>query len=84
MRKNNVILGVVGIFIALTISVLIVFKPFEKDIWDISADKFKESCNLISGDVDIEDLSKFTPFKWDTLYSFTPYTTKEKIYETIG
>lgn len=84
MRKNNVILGVVGIFIVITISVLIEFNPFKKDIWDINADKFKNSCNLISGDADIEDLSKFTPFKWDTLYRFTPYTPKEKIYETIG
>lgn len=84
MRKNNMILGVVGIFIVITISVLILFNPFKKDTWDINADKFKESCNLISGDADIEDLSKFTPFKWDTLYSFTPYTPKEKVYETIG
>lgn len=84
MRKNNMILGIARIFIVITISVLIVFKSFEKDIWDISADKFKESCNLISGDADIENLSKFTLFKWDTLYSFTPYTSKEKIYETIG
>jgi len=84
MRKNNVILGVVGIFIVITISVVIIFNPFKKDVWDINADKFKESCNLISGDEDIEDLSKFTPFKWDTVYSFYPYTSKEKIYETIG
>ena len=29
-------------------------------------------------------MSERTPFEWDTFYSFAPYTTREKIYETIG
>lgn len=29
-------------------------------------------------------LSHFTPFEWDIVYSFSPYTPKELIYETIG
>ena len=30
------------------------------------------------------NLSKFTPFEWDKVYSFAPYLSKEAIYETIG
>jgi hypothetical protein len=53
-------------------------------MWDINADKLKNSFDQISGDEIINVLSQWTPFKWDTFYSFTPYTSKEKIYEVVG
>ncbi|MFS0576052.1 hypothetical protein AB1K83_10470 [Sporosarcina sp. 179-K 3D1 HS] len=30
------------------------------------------------------DLTTFTPFEWDTVYSFDPYVSKEVVYDTIG
>lgn len=84
MRKRNLILCSSGVIIGIFIAVLIIINPLKKDIWDINADKFRNSSNILSGNMVIEDLSKFTPFQWDTLYSFKPYTMKEEIYKTIG
>lgn len=84
MEKKNTILWISGIVIVAVIAVLITINPFKRDVWDINADKFKNSFNAISGNAVIDDLSQWTPFEWDTLYSFTPYTTKDKIYEVIG
>jgi hypothetical protein len=83
-NKKNKILTIVGIIVVITIAILIVANPLKKDIWDTNADNFKNSFNIISGNAYIEDLSQFTPFKWDALYSFSPYTPKEEIYKIIG
>lgn len=84
MEKKNKILWTTGIVIVTVIAILLVINPLKKDIWDINADKLKNSFNVISGTAVINDLSQWTPFEWDTLYSFAPYTTKDKIYEVIG
>ncbi len=81
MKNINKILCTVGIVI---IVIVIVFNLCKKDVWDINADKFINSFNVISGDADIEDLNDIIPFEWDELYSFAPYTPKEVIYEVIG
>lgn len=73
-----------GIILILVIAVLLTVNPFKKDIWETNADKFVKSFNIISGNAVIDDLSQWTPFEWDTLYSFAPYTPKDKIYEVIG
>lgn len=79
-NKNIVLLTIVIIVLA----TLILVNPFKKDVWDVNAEHFRESLNNISGDALIDDLSEFTPFEWDTLYSFTPYTSTDEIYEVIG
>ena len=84
MTKKNKILWTIGSVIAAVMIALLVINPFKKDIWDINADKLRNSFNVISGDSVINDLSQWTPFEWDTLYSFAPYTPKDKIYEVIG
>jgi hypothetical protein len=81
MRKKNIVLAVIGVTIT---AVIVLFNTFKKDIWDTNADKLKNSFGMISGDAVIDNLSGFTPFEWDTLYSFKPYTPKEKVYETVG
>lgn len=54
-------------------------------IWEVNARQFVKAFNVISGDTaTIDDLSGFTAFEWDTLYSFTPYTPVETIYEVVG
>jgi hypothetical protein len=84
MKKKKVILLTAGIIIVIGVAILIMITPPKKDIWDTNAENFKSSFNVISGDAEIDDLAKFTPFKWDTLYSFAPYTSEEEIYKTIG
>lgn len=73
-----------GIILILVIAVLLTVNPLKKDIWDTNADKFVKSFNIISGNAVIDDLSQWKPFEWDTLYSFAPYTSKDKIYDVIG
>lgn len=82
MKRKKIIWCFVGVVAIIT--TLIVVNPFKKDIWDINAENIKYSFQPISGNAVIDDLSQWTPFEWDTLYSFKPYTAKEEIYETIG
>lgn len=84
MKKKSVIWGSVGIIVIVIITILIILNPFKKDVWDINAENLKYSFQPISGNSVIDDLSQWTPFEWDTLYSFAPYAPKEIIYETIG
>ena len=84
MRKRYKILWTFGSFIVAVILVLLFLNPFKRDVWDINAHILRNSFNIISGTAVIDDLSQWTPFEWDTLYSFAPYTAKDKIYEVIG
>ena len=77
------------IVIALVLGVileLIMFRTLQPTpIWEINAKQFNSSFNAISGNnVTIDDLSAFTTFEWDTLYSFAPYTPKEVVYQVVG
>lgn len=83
MKRRNIMLWITGIWISLMVAVFAVSHA-NKDIWDINAEELKKSFTVISGNSEIDDLSQWTPFEWDTLYSFAPYTPKEKIYEVVG
>ena len=37
-----------------------------------------------AGEVDVIDISTITPFAWERLYLFGPYTTNEQIVEATG
>lgn len=65
-------------------ALLFVINPFKKGVWDINAERLSKSFNVISGNAIIEDLSEWTTFEWDALYSFLPYTSKQIIYDTVG
>lgn len=84
MKNKLRVLLSAEIMLILIIAVLLSVNPFKKDSWDINADKLEKSFNIISGDAVIDDLTQWTPFEWDTLYSFSAYTSKDKIYEIIG
>lgn len=84
MKRKSVVFGVITIIVIIAIASIIINSTFEKEIWDINAEKLKNSISSISVPVVIEDLSTVTPFEWDTLYSFEPYLPKENIYETVG
>lgn len=82
MKKKNALLwtSLIGIVIIM----VLLIGPFKKDIWDSNASKFEDSVNDINSPAVIDDFSKWTPFEWDVLYSFTPYTTKDSIYKVVG
>lgn len=82
MKKQTfiVVASVLVIIIA-----LIMFKALHlTPIWEINAKQFNSSFNTISGNATIDDLSRFTTFEWDTLFSFAPYTPKEDVYKVVG
>ena len=82
MKKKTLIISGL-IFIIAVFSIFKFMKP--SPIWETNAKKFSNSFNVISGDnATIDDLSGFTAFEWDTLYSFAPYTPEERIYEVVG
>lgn len=37
-----------------------------------------------TGDVDAIDISTITSFEWEKLYLFSPYSTPEQIFKTLG
>ena len=82
MKKQTTRLWI--ILISIIITLVLIISPLKKDIWDINASKLKDKVDDLEGTTVIKDFSKWTPFEWDVLYSFTPYTTKDKIYEVIG
>ncbi|MCG7336882.1 hypothetical protein MHZ95_16605 [Sporosarcina sp. ACRSM] len=80
MKRKNI----VAFILILGCVSLLVINPFKKDIWDSNLVLLK---NKILSEKEIDDkvnLSTFTPFEWDHVYSFNPYVPKESIYETIG
>lgn len=81
MKNKNYLIIVVGVIV---ITIMLIVNYLKTDIWDSNAKKLSNSFDIISGDARIDDLSQFTPFEWDTLYSFDPYTSKDEIYKTIG
>lgn|SRR5690554_6694697 len=77
--KQNVVIVAIGIlFIAVLINL------FKKDLWDLNEQLLKEEVLSIEQSVETVNLLDITPFEWDTVYSFDPYTSKEKVYETVG
>lgn len=52
---------------------------------EIQRNKENFSNSVISAPKDrLVNLSEITPFEWDVVYFFDPYTSKKQIYETIG
>ncbi|WP_391204306.1 hypothetical protein [Psychrobacillus sp. L4] len=82
IKKRNLILGFICMIVIIGIPTFVHYA--KKDVWEINAINLIKAFQPISGDAVIEDLRPWIPFEWDTLYSFSPYTTKETIYETIG
>lgn len=79
-RKKHV---VIPIFLIICVSVLAI-NLLKKDLWNANLELLESkvlSEKVVGSEI---DLSTFTPFEWDEVYSFTPYTPKEAIYETIG
>lgn len=44
----------------------------------------KQEVMSIESSVESVNLADVTPFEWDQVYSFSPYTPKEIIYKTVG
>ena len=60
------------------------YNLMHKDVWDVNAELLKEEILSIDEQVETINLASVTPFEWDVVYAFNPYTPKEAIYETVG
>lgn len=81
MKNKNKALKLTGIIVVL-FAILVI--PLKRDIWDKNANNLKRSLHNMSDNTIIEDFSEWTPFEWDTIYSFAPYISKDRIYEVVG
>lgn len=79
LRKYAVVLSVLLVCV-----ILLVINPFKEDVWDSNFKLLQNEISSRSGAEWKVNLSTFTPFEWDKVYSFAPYLSKEAIYETIG
>jgi hypothetical protein len=72
------------LFIAVGIGCLLFLTQFNRDVWDVNARMIQEKVNEIEDSLTSIDLTELTPFEWDRVYTFDPYTPKEMVYETVG
>jgi hypothetical protein len=66
------------------ICIAIIINLLKKDLWDVNEELLKEKVVSIGHSVETINLLDVTPFDWEVVYSFKPYTPKENIYETVG
>ena len=64
--------------------VTILVSLLKKDLWDLNSKLLKEKVSSIGQTVETINLLDITPFEWDVVYSFGPYTPKDKVYDTVG
>lgn len=88
MKKNDIIFLICGIVLLIGSITFVVYRIFFADIWSKNADKLnKNLCklNVEKGEtVYVGDIKDEIPFEWDTLYTFKPDVSIEKIYEIVG
>jgi hypothetical protein len=77
--KKTVVIITLGL-----ICIAIIINLLKKDLWDANEELLKEEVISIGHSVESINLLDVTPFEWDVVYTFKPYTQKEDIYETVG
>lgn len=66
------------------LSIVVLINILKKDLWDVNADLLKEEVLSVEQSVETVNLNDITPFDWDVVYSFDPYTSEDMIYKTVG
>ncbi len=88
MKKNDIIIITFGILLFVGSVAFAIYRVFFADVWSKNADKLnKELCKLKiekEETIFVGDIREYIPFEWDTLYTFKPDVSIEKIYEVIG
>ncbi|AYE34014.1 hypothetical protein [Clostridium septicum] len=85
--KPSLIFRTISLYIILVLFILIFsffLNYFEANPCSANSLILEKQLLSLAEKSDIIKLSDITSFKWDKAYSFSPYTTKETIYETIG
>ncbi len=74
----------VAIVVIVMLSVVVSINLLNKDLWEMNEELLREQITSIEQSVETINLLDVTPFEWDVVYSFDPYTSKEKVYKTVG
>lgn len=83
--KSKRTLLIIAIAIPFVILFIVVFiNIIKKDIWDVNEKLLKQEVITLEESVVTVNLLDVTPFEWDVVYSFDPYTPKSVVYETVG
>jgi hypothetical protein len=77
-KKKMLMIAVIILFAVLLVKVI------KKDLWETNEKLLKQEVLSIEESSESVNLSDVTPFEWDLVYSFDPYTSKDAIYETVG
>lgn len=77
--KNKIMIVVIAI-----LSVVVLISLLQKDLWDVNEELLKDEVLSVEESIETVNLLDITPFEWDIVYSFDPYTPKDTIYETVG
>ena len=85
--KNKFVIAITVILVALSAMLVVSFsnylmKEIQREQLIAQLDSLVESYK--KGDVEAISISAITPFEWEKLYLFGPYTTKEHIIEVTG
>ncbi|MDF2588545.1 MAG: lipoprotein [Anaerocolumna sp.] len=79
MKLKRVMLVILSLIV-----IILLVNILKKDIWDKNADLLKEKVLSIDETRVNVNLSEITPFDWDTVYTFSSYTSTQNIYNTVG
>ncbi|QOR64784.1 hypothetical protein IM538_13050 [Cytobacillus suaedae] len=72
------------LFIVVGMICLLGLTQLDRDVWDVNAKLLKEKVSQMDESVESIHLTEITPFEWDKVYFFYPYTPKETVYKTVG
>lgn len=83
LLKSKRIVFLLGVVILISF-IFIVEQQLNKDVWDKNYTLLKKEILAIDQSIEVVNLLEVTPFEWDVVYFFEPYTPVEVIYETVG
>lgn len=88
MKKNDIVVLALGILLLIGSIAFVIYRVFFADVWAKNADKLNKNLCKIEvkkgESIPVDDLREYIPFEWDTLYTFKPSVSIEKIYNVIG
>jgi hypothetical protein len=74
----------IKIIVVALIGCFFLIKAMNKEIWDENFDLMKKEVMSIDQSVETVSLIDITPFEWEVVHFFKPYTPVEVIYEIVG
>jgi len=83
--KRKIVISVSLVFIVIIGFIVFKIASYNEPEWKKNTKQFTEALRNIDNDIEIiEDLSYYSNFEWDELYSFPPYFPEESIHGIIG